>query len=103
MSGNPDNNPAKLPEGYHVYNTNRDSNGRLVPGSVRTERLRACMDAHGLDVDAVMALLSRARGTVRNWYCGHKAIPLHMLELLERKVQEVYGSGGSADGERGEE
>jgi hypothetical protein len=54
----------------------------------RTKRLREIMAGHNLNAPDVGELLKRSPQTVRSWACANdqRAIPPHMLELLESKL-----------------
>lgn len=53
----------------------------------RTKRLHQLMAQHKLNADDVGQLLDRAATTVAMWRVGvPRAIPAHMLQLLEMKL-----------------
>lgn len=56
----------------------------------RTEQLKAIMAEHGLSCRDVATILGRKEQTVLIWRCStdanKKAIPAHLLELLELKL-----------------
>lgn len=61
----------------------------------RTAQLREIMAAHKLNAPAIGKLLKRSPQTVRSWTCSYvqRAIPAHMLDLLQTKLAPASKAG----------